>query len=150
MRGELYAIFLPFLVNLSPIICKADHRPCPSDWIDQVIAQTNSFRNARGLSSLEYQAELTRAATARVHVLLVSRELTHDSWLDSVSHLLSPGHVLAENIAYGHIDGRAVSELWYESRGHQKNILNEAFRYIGVSCALDQEGASWWVQLFKS
>ena len=50
-----------------------------------------------------------------------------------------------ENIAFGYRNEREVMEGWIKSPGHCKNIMNKAYKEMGVSRAGD-----YWTQVFAT
>ena len=55
---------------------------------------------------------------------------------------------LGENIAYGQRTADEVFQAWMNSSGHRANILNPAFRDLGVGLAYNGSGRPYWVQSF--
>ncbi|MBB5116728.1 hypothetical protein AF335_29750 [Streptomyces eurocidicus] len=58
------------------------------------------------------------------------------------------GNLGGENIARGHPDARAVMEAWMRSTGHRANILNGAYRTLGIGVNLTSANGPWWTQDF--
>ncbi|MYT19728.1 CAP domain-containing protein, partial [Streptomyces sp. SID7760] len=54
---------------------------------------------------------------------------------------------LGENIARGQADADAVMNAWMNSSGHRANILNCAFKEIGIGVHKG-DGGPWWTQDF--
>ncbi|MFD4397484.1 CAP domain-containing protein [Kitasatospora sp. NPDC058397] len=54
-----------------------------------------------------------------------------------------------ENIARGQKDPAAVMESWMNSPGHRANILNCAFKQLGVGVRTGS-GGPWWTQVFAA
>lgn len=55
-----------------------------------------------------------------------------------------------ENIAKGYRTPQAVMTGWMNSSGHKANILNCAFRDLGVGVAADAGGTLLWTQDFAT
>lgn len=53
-----------------------------------------------------------------------------------------------ENIARGQADAAAVMNSWMNSDGHRANILNCAYKTLGVGVHLG-DGGPWWTQDFS-
>ena len=124
--------------------------PCTSEptemqsLADEVVRQVNQERNARGLSTLSVDPELTRAAAIRAREIAESFSHTRpdgSSW-STVSDAAS-----GENIARGHDSADRVMTAWMSSEGHRANILRASYTRIGV-CAYEVTGILHWVQLF--
>ncbi|MFJ4186520.1 CAP domain-containing protein [Kitasatospora sp. NPDC089509] len=54
-----------------------------------------------------------------------------------------------ENIARGQKDPAAVMDAWMNSPGHRANILNCAFKQLGVGVRTGTDGP-WWTQVFAA
>ncbi|MFF7990767.1 CAP domain-containing protein [Kitasatospora xanthocidica] len=54
-----------------------------------------------------------------------------------------------ENIARGQKDPAAVMDAWMNSPGHRANILNCAFKQLGVGVRTGS-GGPWWTQVFAA
>ena len=59
-------------------------------------------------------------------------------------------NALGENVAFGYPTPAAVMDGWMTSPGHRANILNCAFRGIGVGVATGGDGRLYWTQNFGS
>jgi uncharacterized protein YkwD len=55
-----------------------------------------------------------------------------------------------ENIAKGQKDAASVMKSWMTSPGHKANILNCAFKNLGVGLAYDTKRTPLWTQDFAS
>lgn len=116
---------------------------------DQVTALVNRERQERGCGPVQVDSRL--AAAAQGHAEDMSNRdyfshttpegVTFDQRIRNAGHP-SPG---AENIAYGARSAEQVMEMWMESDGHRRNILNCDLSTIGVG--LDTDGW-YWVQNF--
>src|SRR5205823_3272505 len=53
------------------------------------------------------------------------------------------GDYLGENIARGFLDAQTVETAWEGSPGHRNNLLNPAFKDIGIGVAMGPFGQSW-------
>ena len=54
----------------------------------------------------------------------------------------------AENVAYGYSTGRRVVRAWMQSPGHRLNLLNPAYRQLGMAARKDDDGQWYAVQVF--
>ena len=54
----------------------------------------------------------------------------------------------AENIARGQRTATEVMNSWMNSSGHRANILSSTYNQIGVGVARDNNGNSFWTQIF--
>lgn len=117
-----------------------------------VVLATNRARREHDRRPLETSARLTRAAQARAAKLARGGEFSHDGWEDALRKVgYRTGWGAGENIAYGQDSAAEVVEDWLASPGHRRNILDKAFKMIGVAYVSggDQAGGrDVWVQVF--
>lgn len=115
----------------------------PSDTYEQDAARyANAERTTRGLpelagaSCLDSYAERLAAALAR------EQRLRHSN-LGIILRACNL-RTVGENVAYGYPNGRSVTSGWMASPGHRANLLNSAFRGVGIGAVQDGAGR-WWV-----
>lgn len=115
----------------------------PSDNYERDAARyANAERTRRGRpalaghSCLDVYAERLAAALAR------EQRLRHSNL--SVVLRACKLRTVGENVAYGYPNGRSVTQGWMASPGHRANILNAAFRGVGIGAVQDGAGR-WWV-----
>lgn len=116
---------------------------------DQVVSLVNSFRTDAGCGPVTVDDRLTAAAQGHAEDMSERGYFSHDS-LDGRTFdqrirdagYPSPG---AENIARGARTAEQVMQMWMDSDGHRRNILNCDLSAIGVG--LDRDGF-YWVQNF--
>ena len=105
---------------------------------------TNGLRAINGVSTLAYCEKA--AAAAKVH----STDMATRNYFDHPDpegkrcgdRLTDAGvnwYACAENIAAGYYDPYDISNGWYNSEGHRKNILNSRYKYLGVGFAFNQK-----------
>ena len=107
----------------------------------------NSERGRHGLAPLRLNRRLSAAAAAHAGDMNARNYFSHDS-LDGgsfVDRIRRAGYLsgarswtVGENLAWGS-RGRAapqmITQSWMNSPGHRANILNSAFREIGIGVA---------------
>ncbi|MFC4856455.1 CAP domain-containing protein [Actinophytocola glycyrrhizae] len=116
---------------------------------DQVVSLVNTFRGEAGCGPVSVDAQLTAAAQGHAEDMSERDYFSHTS-LDGRTFdqrirnagYPSPG---AENIARGARTAERVMQMWMESDGHRRNILNCDLATIGVG--LERDGF-YWVQNF--
>ena len=124
-----------------------------NDYINEVIQLVNMQRQKVGLNPLEYDEDLTYAAT---------RRSVENAYYNNFSHTRPNGtscltifkeynrqnyRRAGENIAMRQKSPLEVVQDWMESPGHKKNILGN-YTKIGVGVAIDGNGQLYWTQLF--
>lgn len=105
---------------------------------------TNGLRAINGVAKLKYCNDAT--AVAKNH----STDMANRNYFDHINPegervgaRLTAGGVkwysCAENIVAGYYDPYAISNGWYNSEGHRKNILNSEYKYLGVGFAYNEK-----------
>ncbi|MFJ3176651.1 CAP domain-containing protein [Streptomyces roseus] len=97
-------------------------------------------------------AKLSAAARACSDTMARSGVMSHTGpdGASMTSRVETTGYAwshLGENVARGQSDADAVMEAWMNSSGHRANILNCAFREIGIGVHMG-DGGPWWTQYF--
>ncbi len=123
--------------------------PAGGSQRDQVVEYVNLARQESGCGPVKVDSRL--AAAAQGHSEDMSNRdyfshttpegVTFDQRIRNAGHP-SPG---AENIAKGARSAEQVMEMWMESDGHRRNILNCDLNAIGVGLATD---GWYWTQNF--
>ncbi|MEU9305252.1 CAP domain-containing protein [Streptomyces sp. NPDC048269] len=117
-----------------------------------VLALVNKERAAAGCGPLAVNAKLSAAARAYSDTMARSGVMSHTGPDGSTmtTRVEAAGYGwsrLGENIARGQADAGAVMNAWMNSPGHKANILNCAFREIGIGVHKG-DGGPWWTQDF--
>ena len=108
----------------------------------------NAHRASRGLSPLVWDRRAASVAQAHSRDMFDQRYFSHTS-LDGRStwdRLAARGVTYssaAENIAWGHVTGRAVFEAWLRSPGHRENIERGSYTHHGVG-----KVGTYWTHVF--
>jgi uncharacterized protein YkwD len=120
----------------------------------QVFELTNLERAAAGVPPLLLSPELTQAAQDYAEVLAGGDCFGHacGPQADLRSRVERSGYTdwtrLGENIAAGQRSPVEVMAAWMASPGHRANILNPAFREIGLGVVNRGRFGLYWVQIF--
>lgn len=119
---------------------RLDHIIQPSHLsVGGVITLTNEERAKAGLPKLLKNAELTRAAEAKVDDMFAKQYFEHESPDGKGPSDLATASgyeyiLVGENLAFGNFTDDAALVLgWMNSPGHRENILNSKYQEIGVS-----------------
>lgn len=131
--------------------------PPEPEWVDldaytqEVLALTNTQREAAGLNPLSVDPVLTEMAMLRARELEESYSHTRPSGENCKTvfrEFETDLRFWGENAAKGNRTPEAVVEAWMGSQGHRENLLREDAEYLGVGVWQDEDGILYWVQLF--
>ncbi|MER8058339.1 MULTISPECIES: sigma-70 family RNA polymerase sigma factor [unclassified Streptomyces] len=127
--------------------------PAPAgDTVSQVIALVNKERASAGCSALTADPQLQQAAQAHSDDMAARNFFDHvnPDGADPGQRITAAGYrwsTYGENIARGQQTPASVMDSWMHSSGHRANILNCAFKNIGVGVH-QGAGGPWWTQDF--
>ncbi|BBC29896.1 SCP-like extracellular [Streptomyces graminofaciens] len=110
----------------------------------------NAERDKVGCSPVTLNAVLTKAAQAHSTDMAAHQNMSHtgsdgSSPGDRITRAGYDWSTYGENVAYGYATPEQVMAGWMTSPGHKANILNCAFKEIGVGLA---QSGSYWTQDF--
>ncbi|MFD3681934.1 sigma-70 family RNA polymerase sigma factor [Streptomyces sp. NPDC058613] len=126
--------------------------PAPPGVAGQVVALVNKERATAGCGPLKDDAQLRAAAQGHSEDMATRDFFSHTSpdGADPGKRTTAAGYrwsTYGENIAKGQQTAQSVMESWMNSSGHRANILNCAFKDIGVGVH-QGAGGPWWTQNF--
>ncbi|MFJ8944442.1 CAP domain-containing protein [Streptomyces sp. NPDC102395] len=121
-----------------------------SGAVAKVVSLVNSERGKAGCSPLTVNAKLAKAAQDHSADMASHRNMSHtgSDGSDPGTRITRAGYAWStygENVAYGYSTPEQVMAGWMASPGHKRNILNCAFKEIGVGLA---QPGSYWTQDF--
>ncbi|WP_435057901.1 CAP domain-containing protein [Streptomyces sp. bgisy060] len=121
-------------------------------YVQDVVALANAERKKAGCSPLRSEGRLRRAAQEHSDDMSARGYYEHHSpeGRDAGDRMSSAGYAWSswgENIHRGPKTPARAMKDWMDSPGHRANILNCAFKDIGVGVTLSANGP-WWVQDF--
>ncbi|MFI5669463.1 CAP domain-containing protein [Streptomyces sp. NPDC051704] len=116
----------------------------------EVVALVNKERAKVGCSALTVNPKLTAAALNHSQDMASHSNMSHtgSDGSDPGERITRSGFAwttYGENVAYGYSTPEQVMTGWMNSPGHRENILNCAFKEIGVGLA---QPNSYWTQDF--
>ncbi|WP_304507680.1 CAP domain-containing protein [Anaerotignum sp.] len=117
-----------------------------SAYAQQVVDLVNAERAKAGLSPLQLDLSVTKAAQVRAKEIQSSFSHTRPDGRSCFTALDEAGvsyRGAGENIALGQRTPEQVMNDWMNSDGHRRNIMNPNFKYIGVGV-----DGNAWTQLF--
>ena len=124
--------------------------PCPASYIDQVVANVNAQRTARGIPALRVAGQLAWAASRRSAIQATNNAMNHDGWDTVIRASGYPSGAWGENVAAGFNTPDSVMAAWMASPDHAANILSAAYHAVGVGCAYSRSHVAYWTQDFGS
>ncbi|MFD7701378.1 CAP domain-containing protein [Streptomyces caelestis] len=121
-----------------------------SGAVAEVVELVNAERAKAGCSPVKANPTLTEAAQDHSKDMAASGTMSHtgsdgSSPGDRITRAGYSWSTYGENVAYGYSTPEQVMTGWMNSPGHKENILNCAFKEIGVGLA---QPGSYWTQDF--
>lgn len=108
-----------------------------------VACLVNQKRAALGLPGLKASARLNRVAQLQTQAMVATGAFSHGP---NFTLRFSAGgynwQAAGENIATGYVTPRSVVDAWMASPGHCRNILDPAFRDLGIGVTATPVGRS--------
>lgn len=103
-----------------------------------VVQATNAIRAQHGLSTLNTNATLTAAATAKANDMLAKQYFNHYSPSGEApwAFFKRSGYTYTaagENLAIDFVDGADILPAWMGSPSHRDNILNAKYQDVGIA-----------------
>ncbi|MBQ8825642.1 MAG: CAP domain-containing protein [Oscillospiraceae bacterium] len=124
----------------------------PEALAAEVVEIVNSERKSSGKGSLTADSELTRLANIRAEEIVSYFSHTRPDGRSCFTVYDDNGYsysAIAENIAMSIADSEKIMDMWMNSSGHKKNIMNGTYTKIGVGVCIVGDYA-YWVQLFAA
>lgn len=112
----------------------------------------NAERKKAGVGSLQYDAGLAGIAAGRARELSELFSHQHADGTTTVQYLTEErgARYAGENIAMGQAQAGYVMEDFMNSKSHRNNILNPKYTKLGAGYYRNEDGKSFWCQLFSS
>ncbi len=107
---------------------------------EEIVSQTNAFREFLGLGDLKENPVLDQAASQKLQDMITNQYFAHTSplgispwrWIEVNNY----GYVYAgENLAIGFLTAKDAVDAWENSPSHRANLANPNFKEIGVAVA---------------
>jgi len=120
---------------------------------NEVICLVNVERAKVGLSALVKNEQLSHAARIKSEDFINNNYFAHTSPtygtpFEMLKTLGITFTAAGENIASGQKTAADVMNSWMNSSGHRANILNSTYNQIGVGVAKENDGNTYWTQMF--
>jgi uncharacterized protein YkwD len=120
----------------------------------------NQARKAKGLNTLEWDKDLSRAARYHAFDMATQHYFSHathdringklemvDGAFKRIRKFYTTGFVNSENIAAGNKTAEATYKQWYNSKGHYENMFRASSKKVGIGVYYDPESpyGYYWV-----
>ena len=102
-------------------------------------AMISSYRQAHGLSAVELDGTLQKAAQQQALAMARANELSHEVDGTLPRRLARNGvdpHAAIENVSAGYSSLESAIKSWKDSPEHNKNLLNTRMRRMGIAEAV--------------
>ena len=121
------------------------------NFAPEVLRLVNKERARVGIAPLKLADDLQAATAIRAREIVGYFSHTRPDGTDCFTVMRNRGRTCGENIAAGNSSASATVEQWMNSDGHRRNILNPAFRELGVGYVYEERSdyQHYWVQLFR-
>jgi len=112
-------------------------------------AYLSQIRFSNGLSTLAYDSRLEQAALEQSGYMARAGSMTHTTgWRRDFATRMKANGVegaAAENIAAGRFDTAKLFDMWMNSSGHRRNMLDPRFSRFGLAyVAGGKDGVRYW------
>lgn len=121
-------------------------------YANDIIAQTNAYRSANGVSSLGVNPVLIEAAKTRAAEASVEFSHTRPNGSPyytvggTAQNSYQDSAVFGENLAYGFNNAGETMEAWIASaQGHRENLVRDTFTTIGVAVFWEKQSDGSYV-----
>ena len=111
-------------------------------------AYLTQIRSSADLPVMTPDAKLEKAALRQAGYMASAGKMDHDTgWgRDFASRMKKDGVAApaAENLAHGRVEIARVFEMWTNSSGHRRNMLDPRFNRYGLAYAGTEDGRRYW------
>ena len=134
-----------------------------STIFDQLLTETNRVRREQSLPDLQLSQKLSQAAQGHAEDMADNNYFNHTSpdGLSTIANRITAAdysfNLAAENLAAGYYSAIDVVTDWFNSPGHQTNLLNPDYTDVGFGLFFDDSPgvapaeanySNYWVQNF--
>jgi uncharacterized protein YkwD len=114
----------------------------------------NALRAANGRPALTRNAYIDGLCRDHAAYMASAGALSHDGFISTRFPAIAasiPGiHAGAENVLQANLpcDANFMAQLWFDSPGHNANMLNAAYTISGMGIVIDGSDRIWACQIF--
>jgi len=123
--------------------------------INDVLKYTNEYRAKVGVSNLELDNELSKAAMIRAMEMAYAKKVSNErpndkAWNTVLDELNINTKQKAQNVAAMQYSAKMATDWWGNSNAYYKNIINKNFKKMGVGYIyIPVDHKYYWVQIFS-
>ena len=151
---HLEKFFVTLLIALM-IICAGNvtSAASTSEMNATAVNLLNQLRMKKGIPPLKWNENSALQSAAQLRAKEIAKNFSHTRPDGASCFTVFKQYGLrysycGENIAYGtYLSPEGAMELWINSPGHYKNMINSDFREVGLACYVSGDNI-YWVQLF--
>lgn len=119
----------------------------------KVVELVNQERQKIGLNPYKHNQKLSQVARTKSEDMRDNNYFSHQSPkygspFEMMNQFGIEYQTAGENIAKGQRTPEEVVNSWMDSPGHRRNILSQEFTEIGVGLAKNEQGETFWTQMF--
>lgn len=107
-----------------------------------------SIRTDHGLPPLSPDRKLEKAAAQQAGYMARASSMNHSTgWRKDFATRMKENGVegaAAENVAHGAMSTEKLFQMWMDSQGHRRNMLDPRFARYGLASAEDGQGRKYW------
>ncbi|MBR4152939.1 MAG: CAP domain-containing protein [Selenomonadaceae bacterium] len=143
--------FFMSIVAAVILLVSSQNAYAADDFAVEVLNLVNAERARVGVAPLRLADDLQAASAIRAREIVGYFSHTRPDGSDCFTVMRNRGRTCGENIAAGHGSATETVAQWMDSQGHRENILNPAFKELGVGYAYEDysDYRHYWVQLFR-
>lgn len=107
-----------------------------------------AIRREHGLQPLKADPRLEKAAAQQAAYMAGASKMTHRTgWRKDFATRMRQNGIegaAAENVARGRMEPARLFQMWMNSKGHRRNMLDPRFAHYGLASAKDGSGQKYW------
>lgn len=114
------------------------------------------IRKANSLDAIRADRELETAAVVQAGYMAQARRMAHDTGFGRSFHTrmgkVNTNGAAAENLARGRMDLARVMDVWMNSPGHRRNMLDPKFSRFGLGYVSDPRDSAqrYWAMVLAA
>ena len=135
--------------------CEVIVEAAKASWVDTkdcytLLNQDRKAQHSSKIKALKRDKQLEKIAKKRAKEIALSGKFSHTrpNGKKGIS-LIKGNKAKGENLAKGQKNCEEVTDAWYASPGHRKNMLRKNFKKVGIA-GYTYKGVTYWAEVFSS